>query len=68
MYTYNLCLSIVPVGFPCVEDFRILNTQLRGLEIKEVKERLDGLGWLPALRYGKDGLKYSINVRLENAL
>ena len=58
----------VPVCLPCVQYLWVLYAEVGGLEVKKVKETLDGLWQGAALRHGKDRLKYSIDVRLKNAL
>ena len=59
---------VVPVCFPCVKYLWILDAEVRCLEIKEVKQTLNGFRQGSALRNTKDRLKYSIDIWLKDAL
>ena len=54
-----------PVGLPGVQDLVVLDAELCGLQVQEVKETLDGLWKGTASRDGKNGMKESIYIRLE---
>ena len=66
--TLTPCVPAPPVGLPSVQDLRVLNAELSSLLVEEVEQRLDALGQRTTVRYGKDGLKQVVHIRLENSL
>ena len=51
-----------------MEHLRVCDVHVSCLEIKEVKECLDGLGEGLVLGYGKHGVEKLVHVRLEDTL